>query len=137
MISGENVVLLQLSFLAQRLRSVVAEWVVVNFNLASLVHLLVRRAVVGVRTAAVTIGGRRSLSVHVDAAQGLGTLGVEPVTKVAAHALGLRRSDVSVVAVAVSSLGARTIELGLRSGTSKALAVTASVGVVGERRKDQ
>ena len=149
MISGENVVLLQLSFLAQRLRSVVAEWVVVNFNLASLellgselatvaslVHLLVRRAVVGVRTAAVTIGGRRSLSVHVDAAQGLGTLGVEPVTKVAAHALGLRRSDVSVVAVAVSSLGARTIELGLRSSTSKALAVTASVGVVGERSSE-
>ena len=109
MISGENVVLLQLSFLAQRLRSVVAEWVVVNFNLASLellgselatvaslVHLLVRRAVVGVRTAAVTIGGRRSLSVHVDAAQGLGTLGVEPVTKAdttrSTRTLPLRRS---------------------------------------------
>lgn len=130
---------------ARRLRSVVAEWVVVNFNLASLdllggelaavaslVHLLVRRAVVGVWAAAVTVGGRCSLAVHVSTAQDLGALSVEPVAKVAAHALGLGRSDVSVVAV--GSLVALTVKL--RSRTSKALAVAASVRVVGERRSE-
>ena len=102
MISAENVVLLQLSFLARGSRSVVAEWVFVNFNLASpellgselatvasLVHLLDSRAAVVVWAIAVTVGGRRSLSVHVSAAQDLRALGVEPVTEVTAHALGL------------------------------------------------
>ena len=147
MISGENVVLLQLSFLARRLRSVEAEWVVVNFNHASLellggelatvashVHVLGRRHVVGVRTAAATVGGGRGLSVHVSAAQDLGALSVEPVTKVAAHALRLRRSDVRVLTV--GGLAAWTVELLSLSGTSKALAVAASVRVVGERRSE-